>query len=183
MTVSWYLVSVLWCILVVPRLPYHGFYRSANIFLMSSISRRTRPVWYFELPAVSAMSRTFNRRCANTRSWTFVKLSTVVVIYRAIERGLIINQRRTTLAQTYIQSLSRKKKSERKVDKSKIDTNISFVKILTSEPFWNVYAEEGIVNYNKWWMINQLRLMRNERILAIQAFHNPYSSAQYSEKY
>ena len=59
----------------------------ADSFLMSKISCRIGPTRSFEMPTVSAISRTFNRRSVNARSWIPVTLSSVVAVFRAPGRG------------------------------------------------------------------------------------------------
>jgi len=59
----------------------------ADSFLMPKISCRIWLTRSFDMPTVSAVSRIFNRRSANTRSWTFVTLSTVVAVFGAPGRG------------------------------------------------------------------------------------------------
>ena len=50
-------------------------------FLMPKISCRIWPMWSFEMPTVSAISPTFNRRSVNTSLWIFVALSSVVAVF------------------------------------------------------------------------------------------------------
>lgn len=59
----------------------------AESFLMPKISCRIWSTRFFEMPTVSAISRTFSRRSANTRSWIFGVFSSVVAVFGAPWRG------------------------------------------------------------------------------------------------
>lgn len=50
----------------------------ADSFLMSSISCRIFLTQPFEIPTALAISRAFNRRSANTRSWTLITLNVIL---------------------------------------------------------------------------------------------------------
>lgn len=60
------------------RMSNHGIHR-ANIFLITHISYRTYAAFW----EVFAISRTINRRPANTSSWTSVTLSSMVAVFIA----------------------------------------------------------------------------------------------------
>lgn len=71
--------SRLRCLSVVSERSTH---RADSIF-MSNISSRISTTWYFEMCTVSAILRIFNWTFFNWRSWTFLKLSSTVIVFLA----------------------------------------------------------------------------------------------------
>lgn len=60
----------------------HVIHRTDS-FLMLKISCRIWPTRSFEMPTISAISHAFNRWSANTRSWIFITISSVAVVFGA----------------------------------------------------------------------------------------------------